>query len=46
MRHWQTTTSLFEHCLRVTENNYLAHFILSQVKEVNGDLDEAHFSLQ
>jgi protein O-mannosyl-transferase len=43
LRHWQTTTSLFEHSLRVTKNNYLAYFILSQVKAVNGDLDEAHF---
>jgi protein O-mannosyl-transferase len=43
LRHWQTTTSLFEHSIRVTKNSYLAHFILSQVKEVKGNLDEARF---
>jgi|WetSurMetagenome_2_1015567.scaffolds.fasta_scaffold00812_15 protein O-mannosyl-transferase len=43
LRQWKTTTSLFEHSIRVTKNNYLAHFILSQVKEVNGDPNGARF---
>jgi protein O-mannosyl-transferase len=43
LRYWQNTTSLFEHTLRVTNHNYLAHFTLSQVAKVNGDLDKALF---
>ena len=43
LRYWENTKTLFEHTLGVTENNYLAHFLLAQVAKIEGNLDKAAF---
>ena len=41
VRHWQGTRPLFEHALRVTENNYLAHFKLFMLEKSEGKNEKA-----
>ncbi len=41
VRLWQDTPTLFKHALKVTEDNYLAHQILSEHAKANGDPDTA-----
>ncbi|MCX7722284.1 MAG: tetratricopeptide repeat protein [Verrucomicrobiae bacterium] len=45
LRHWQNSRSLFEHALRVTDRNELAHNNLGAVLMAQGELDAArqHF---
>jgi protein O-mannosyl-transferase len=43
LRYWENTNTLFGHTLKVTEDNYLAHFLLAQVAKMEGDLDTAAF---
>ena len=41
VRYWQGTRPLFEHALRVTENNYLAHFKLFMLEKSEGKKEKA-----
>jgi tetratricopeptide (TPR) repeat protein len=45
VRHWKDSITLFQHNIRVTTNNHLAHFHLGRNLEHHGDLREAlvHF---
>jgi tetratricopeptide (TPR) repeat protein len=43
---WKDTTSLFEHAIRVTENNYLAHNNLGVVMDHAGRLAEARVEFE
>ncbi len=40
-RYWQNSFTLFEHALAVTENNYVAHYCLSEPLRSQGRVDEA-----
>jgi len=40
LRHWVNTERLFEHALRVTPNNALAHYILAGVRDKQGKSEE------
>jgi tetratricopeptide (TPR) repeat protein len=46
VRHWRNTRTLFEHTLRVTSDNYLAHAVLGSLEGKEGRLASAtaHFS--
>ena len=46
VRYWQNSSVLFEHALRVTRDNYVAHFVLSRELGAQGMLDKAlsHYS--
>jgi Flp pilus assembly protein TadD len=46
LRHWQNSTTLFEHALKVTEDNYVAHNGLGRSLALQGRFEEAigHFS--
>jgi len=46
LRHWRNTRSLFEHALRVTSNNHLAHAVLGSLDGQDGRFSAAalHFS--
>jgi Flp pilus assembly protein TadD len=50
VKHWKNSLTLFEHALRVTENNYLAHLNLGAALADQGKAEEAithyHRSLQ
>lgn len=39
--HWQNSATLFEHAIKVTEDNYLAHNNLAAALVVKGELDRA-----
>lgn len=41
VRHWQTTETLFKHALRVTRDNYAAHFILARDAGEKGEMEKA-----
>lgn len=43
VHHWQNTRTLFEYTLDVTENNYLAHFILAQLEAAEGNGAKAFY---
>ena len=45
VRYWSNSISLFKHALRVTENNFFAHYALGRVYARQGrvDLSIAHF---
>ncbi len=45
LAHWRSGTSLFEHTLAVTADNYLAHQILGDILRLRGDFAkaEAHY---
>ena len=43
LRHWQNSVALFTHNVRVTHNNYLAHYELGNALEQQGDFDKAIF---
>jgi len=45
LSYWRSGTTLFEHALRVTSDNYLAHQILGDIKRRGGDFAgaEAHY---
>ncbi len=44
-RHWKDTIALFQHNIRVTDNNHLAHFHLARNLERHGELRDSlnHF---
>ena len=46
LRHWRNTRTLFEHALRVTSNNHVAHAVLGSLDGKDGRLAaaELHFS--
>jgi tetratricopeptide (TPR) repeat protein len=50
VKHWKNSLTLFEHALRVTENNYLAHLNFGAALADQGKVEEAithyHRSLQ
>ena len=50
VKHWKNSLTLFEHALRVTENNYLAHLNFGAALVDQGKVEEAithyHRSLQ
>ena len=39
--HWRNSTTLFEHALKVTDGNYLAHCSLADAFHKQGELDKA-----
>jgi Flp pilus assembly protein TadD len=41
LRHWENSTTLFEHALAVTENNYVARNNLGNALAIEGHLDTA-----
>jgi tetratricopeptide (TPR) repeat protein len=41
LSYWQDTTTLFERALRVTSDNYMAHYAMATGLYENGDLKEA-----
>ena len=41
LRYWQNSFTLFEHALRVTQGNYLAHNAMGNLLFSNGKVDEA-----
>jgi Tfp pilus assembly protein PilF len=41
LQYWKESTSLFEHALKVTDNNYKAHLCLADVLLEQGHVDEA-----
>jgi tetratricopeptide (TPR) repeat protein len=41
IRYWKNSTTLFEHALRVTRNNYIMHYNMGVVLERQGKLKEA-----
>ena len=41
LQHWQNTLTLFQHALRVTKDNYAAHFILARAEGARGAIDKA-----
>jgi Flp pilus assembly protein TadD len=41
VKHWKNSLTLFEHALRVTENNYLAHLNFGAALADQGNLEEA-----
>lgn len=41
LQHWRNTLTLFEHALRVTKDNYAAHFILARAEAERGAIDKA-----
>jgi hypothetical protein len=45
-RYWSSSISLYEHAIRVTQNNFLAHYALGDILAAEGKFDEAisHFS--
>jgi tetratricopeptide (TPR) repeat protein len=44
--YWQDSESLFEHAVKVTENNHLAHYNLGTFLSQKGQMDEAIRHLQ
>jgi predicted negative regulator of RcsB-dependent stress response len=44
-KHWQDTVTLFQHTIRVTTDNHLAHFHLARNLEHRGELAEARAHL-
>ena len=40
LRHWRNNLTLFQHALDVTQNNYVAHFLLAGSLHEQGRLDE------
>ena len=46
LRHWRDSVSLFEHAVRVTDSNYLAHNSLGKALIGRGDVDEARRHLE
>jgi protein O-mannosyl-transferase len=45
-QYWRDTITLFEHALSVTENNYVAHYVIADPLRTKGRLKEAvdHYS--
>lgn len=43
VQHWQNSIKLFRHALRVTTNNYLAHYNLGNALALKGNLTDAIF---
>jgi tetratricopeptide (TPR) repeat protein len=45
-RYWSNSIVLYEHAIRVTRNNFLAHYALGDILAVEGKFDEAisHFA--
>ena len=43
LKYWQGTLSLFHHALKVTKDNYAAHFIIARVEGERGAMDRAFF---
>jgi tetratricopeptide (TPR) repeat protein len=41
LQNWQNTLTLFQHSLRVTKDNYAAHFILARAEGEQGEIDKA-----
>jgi len=41
VKHWKNSLTLFEHALRVTENNYLAHLNFGAALADQGNVEEA-----
>jgi tetratricopeptide (TPR) repeat protein len=41
LSYWQDTTTLFEHTLRVTSDNYMAHYFMATGLYQNGEFKEA-----
>ncbi len=41
VRHWTDSVTLYEHVIKVTESNYLAHYNLGNVLRESGRFDEA-----
>ena len=45
-RYWSNSIALYEHAIRVTRNNFLAHYALGDILAAEGKFDEAisHFA--
>ncbi|MGD9412981.1 MAG: tetratricopeptide repeat protein, partial [Desulfobacterales bacterium] len=45
-RYWSNSITLYEHAIRVTQNNFLAHYALGDILAAEGKFDEAisHFA--
>jgi tetratricopeptide (TPR) repeat protein len=45
-RYWSNSIALYEHAIRVTRNNFLAHYALGDILAAEGKFDEAisHFT--
>lgn len=43
LKHWKDGERLFTHALRVTENNWMAHYNLGAIYENRGELEKAKF---
>ncbi|MCP4256966.1 MAG: hypothetical protein GY774_05495 [Planctomycetes bacterium] len=41
LRHWRNSLTLFEHAVKVTKGNYIAHHNLAHILEQQGKMDEA-----
>ena len=42
-RYWSNSIALYEHAIRVTRNNFLAHYALGDILAAEGKFDEAIF---
>jgi len=40
-RHWRDSIALFENALAVTENNYVAHYLIAETLRKQGKMDQA-----
>jgi tetratricopeptide (TPR) repeat protein len=43
VKYWQDTLSLFHRALKVTKDNYAAHFVIARVEGERGTMDRAFF---
>ena len=41
LQHWQNTLTLFHNALKVTNDNYAAHFIIARAEGEQGNMDKA-----